>query len=143
MISGTLNFTSADVSLFPYLCGFESQITGTLSPWCGVFSDAELKQYEYAQDLRYYFGVGPGVDLPSKMMLPFLNSLVGLLAQGPGINGTFANGTSYVLPDIITAFLNDGQITELGAATAFWASHSGRLDIHRKPLRLYARYCRI
>jgi hypothetical protein len=120
MISGTLNFTSADVSLFPYLCGFESQITGTLSPWCGVFSDAELKQYEYAQDLRYYFGVGPGVDLPSKMMLPFLNSLVGLLAQGPGINGTFANGTSYVLPDIITAFLNDGQITELGAATGVW-----------------------
>jgi hypothetical protein len=120
MISGTLNFTTADVSLFPYLCGFESQITGKLSPWCGVFSDAELKQYEYAQDLRYYFGVGPGVDLPSKMMLPFLNSLVGLLAQGPGINGTFANGTSYVLPDIITAFLNDGQITELGAATGVW-----------------------
>jgi len=120
MISGTLNFTTADVSLFPYLCGFESQITGTLSPWCGVFSDAELKQYEYAQDLRYYFGIGPGVDLPSKMMLPFLNSLVGLLAQGPGINGTFANGTSYVLPDIITAFLNDGQITELGAATGVW-----------------------
>jgi Histidine phosphatase superfamily (branch 2) len=120
MITGDLNFTTTDVSIMPYLCGFESQITGTLSPWCGVFTDAELKQYEYSQDLRYYYGMGPGTDLPSTMMLPYLSSLVGLLAQGPGINGTYANGTSYTLPKIITAFMNDGQITELGAATGIW-----------------------
>lgn len=54
------------------------------------------------------------------MMLPFLNSLVGLLEQGPGLNGTFANGTEYTLPSILTAFLNDGQIAELGAATGVW-----------------------
>jgi len=120
MITGDLNFTVTDVSIMPYLCGFESQITGTLSPWCGVFSDAELKQYEYSQDLRYYYGTGPGTDLPSKMMLPYLNSLIGLLAQGPGVNGTSSNGTSFTLPKIITAFMNDGQITELGAATGIW-----------------------
>jgi hypothetical protein len=120
MITGELNFTTTDVSIMPYLCSFESQITGTLSPWCGVFTDAELKQYEYSQDLRYYYGMGPGIDLPSKMMLPYLSSLVGLLAHGPGINGTYANGTSYTLPKIITAFMNDGQITELGAATGIW-----------------------
>jgi hypothetical protein len=120
MITGDLNFTTTDVSIMPYLCGFESQITGTLSPWCGVFTDAELKQYEYSQDLRYYYGMGPGTDLPSKMMLPYLSSLVGLLAQGPEINGTYANGTSYTLPKIITAFMNDGQITELGAVTGIW-----------------------
>ena len=120
MITGDLSFTVTDVSIMPYLCGFESQITGTLSPWCGVFSDAELKQYEYSQDLRYYYGMGPGTDLPSKMMLPYLNSLVGLLAQGPGVNGTYANGTSFTLPKIITAFMNDGQITELGASTGIW-----------------------
>jgi hypothetical protein len=120
MITGNLNFTTTDVSIMPYLCGFESQITGTLSPWCGVFSDAELKQYEYSQDLRYYYGMGPGTDLPSKMMLPYLNAMVGMLAQGPGINGTFANGTSFTLPKILTSFMNDGQITELGAATGIW-----------------------
>jgi hypothetical protein len=120
MITGDLNFTTTDVSIMPYLCGFESQITGTLSPWCGVFSDAELKQYEYSQDLRYYYGMGPGTDLPSKMMLPYLNALVRMLAQGPGINGTFANGTSFTLPKILTSFMNDGQITELGAATGIW-----------------------
>ncbi|THV48078.1 hypothetical protein BGAL_0269g00040 [Botrytis galanthina] len=120
LINGNLNFSTTDVSIMPYLCGFESQITGTLSPWCGVFTDEELKQYEYAQDLRYYYGTGPGVDLPSKMMLPYLNSLVGLLEQGPGTNGTFLNGSSYTLPSILTAFMNDGQITELGAATGVW-----------------------
>lgn len=120
MIDGNLTFTTTDVSIMPYLCGFESQITGTLSPWCSVFTDAELKQYEYAQDLRYYYGIGPGVDLASKMMLPYLNSLVGILAHGPGVNGTYANGTSYMLPNIITAFMNDGQITELGAVTGVW-----------------------
>ena len=124
LLIGNLNFTTSDVSLFPYLCGFESHITGTLSPWCGTFSDAELANYEYRQTLRYYYGMGPGVDLASKMMLPFLNSLVGLLAQGPGVNGTLANGTSFTLPDIITAFLNDGQITELGAATGVWDDQS-------------------
>jgi hypothetical protein len=120
MITGDLNFTTTDVSIMPYLCGFESQITGRLSPWCGVFTDAELKQYEYSQDLRYYYGMGPGTDLPSKMMLPYLSNLVGILAHGPGINGTHANGTSYTLPKIITAFMNDGQITELGAAIGVW-----------------------
>jgi hypothetical protein len=97
-----------------------SQITGTLSPWCGVFSDSELKQYEYSQDLRYYYGMGPGTDLSSKMMLPYLKTLVGMLAEGPVINGTFANGTSFTLPKILTAFMNDGQITELGAVTGIW-----------------------
>ncbi|KAB8301680.1 hypothetical protein EYC80_003514 [Monilinia laxa] len=120
LIMGNLNFSTTDVSIMPYLCGFESQITGRLSPWCGVFTDGELRQYEYAQDLRYYYGTGPGQDLPSKMMLPYLNALVDILEQGPGVNGTFANGTSYTLPKILTAFMNDGQITELGAATGVW-----------------------
>ncbi|KAH9221119.1 histidine phosphatase superfamily [Leptodontidium sp. 2 PMI_412] len=123
MITGDLKFTDSDVFIFPYLCGFESQITGVLSPFCSIFTDAELKQYEYAQDLRYYYGIGPGVDLASKMMLPYLNSLVGLLAQGAGVNGTSATGESFTLPKIIMAFINDGQTTELGAATGVWDDH--------------------
>ena len=58
LISGNLTFSTSDVSLFPYLCGLETQITGTQSPWCDVFNSTELLQYEYAQDLRYYYGSG-------------------------------------------------------------------------------------
>lgn len=117
LLNGNLTFTNSDVSSFPYLCGFKSQITGQLSPWCGVFTDEELKQYEYRQDLRYYYGTGPGTGLAKTMMLPFLTNLMDLFAQGPGITGKYANGSTYTLPDLIMTFANDGQITELSAAT--------------------------
>lgn len=116
LLKGNLTLDADDVSLFPYLCGFESQIVGKLSPFCGVFTDAELEQYEYRQDLRYYYGVGPGTELEQLMMVPFLNSLVGILAEGPGVTGVLANGSTFTLPKLIMNFLNDGQITELVAA---------------------------
>lgn len=54
------------------------------------------------------------------MMLPFLNGLVGLLTRGPGQQGKWENGTSYEVPRILTMFLNDGQITQLGAGSGVW-----------------------
>lgn len=117
LIQGNLTLEASDISQIPYLCGFESQITGQLSPWCNVFTDEELKQYEYAQDIRYWYGLGPGTDLEQTMMMPFLNTLVGLLEEGPGINGTAADGSSYTLPNLLVSFLNDGQLVELISAT--------------------------
>ncbi|KAH9910101.1 histidine acid phosphatase [Xylariomycetidae sp. FL2044] len=117
LIDGNLTLTSSDVNQMPYLCGFESHITGRLSPWCDVFNDEELKQYEYSNDLRYYYGIGPGTDLPKKMMTPFLNALVGLLQEGPAINGTKADGSTFSLPKLLVSFLNDGQLTELVTAS--------------------------
>lgn len=58
LLKGNLTFTATEVSLFPSLCGFETPILGYLSPWCYVFTDDELKAYEYAQDIRYYYGSG-------------------------------------------------------------------------------------
>lgn len=57
-ISGNLTLTDDQVSIFPYLCGFETQITGSRSPWCDVFTPNEILQYEHRQDLRYYYGTG-------------------------------------------------------------------------------------
>lgn len=51
------------------------------------------------------------------MMMPYLNALVGLLQQGPGLNGTAADGSSFTLPDLLVSFLNDGQLVELVSAT--------------------------
>lgn len=117
LIEGNFTFEDNDISQMPYLCGFESQITGRLSPWCSIFTDSELQQYEYAQDIRYWWGLGPGTDLEQTMMMPYLNALVGLLQQGPGINGTAADGSSFTLPDLLVSFLNDGQLVELISAT--------------------------
>lgn len=101
----------------PYLCGFESQITGRLSPWCNVFTDYELQQYEYAQDIRYWYGLGPGTDLEQTMMVPYLNALVGILQDGPNQNGTAADGSAFTLPNLLVTFLNDGQLVELVTAS--------------------------
>ncbi|KAH6652199.1 histidine acid phosphatase [Truncatella angustata] len=117
LIRGNLTLTASDIDQIPYLCGFESHITGKLSPWCDVFTDEELKQYEYSNDLRYYYGIGPGTDLPKKMMTPFLNALVSLFVQGPTITGTQTDGSSFQLPKLIMSFLNDGQLTELVTAS--------------------------
>jgi acid phosphatase len=58
LIDGNLTLDASDLSLFPYLCGFESQITRRVSAFCGVFRPDEILQYEYRQDLRYYYGTG-------------------------------------------------------------------------------------
>lgn len=118
LLNGNLVLNTSDVGIFPYLCGFESQITGQLSPWCGVFTDSELQDYEYRQDLRYYYGQGPGTaPVLQNMMLPFLNNLVQLLTQGPSIKGVDAKGANFTLPDLLMAFANDGQISSLAGLT--------------------------
>lgn len=117
LIKGNFTFETNDISQMPYICGFHSQMFGTLSPWCNVFTDYELQQYEYAQDIRYYYGLGPGTVLEQTMMMPFLNSLVGLLNHGPGINGTAANGSTFTLPNLLVTFINDGQLVELITAS--------------------------
>ncbi|KAM0331282.1 hypothetical protein ACHAQA_002952 [Verticillium albo-atrum] len=114
-IEGDLVLDDGHWNDFPYICGFESQITGRLSPFCDTFNQEELDQYEYHQDLRYYYGVGPAADVASKMMTPYLNSLIELLVEGPGVEGVRADGTSFELPKLIMSFLNDGQLNQLAA----------------------------
>lgn len=137
LIEGNFTFEDNDISQIPYLCGFESQITGQLSPWCGVFTDEELQQYEYANSLRYYYGVGPGTELEQTMMLPYLNALVGLLEQGPGINGTAADGASFTLPGLLATFLNDGQLNELVASSGVFDDEPALSGSEMNPDRLY------
>ncbi|TDZ29163.1 Repressible acid phosphatase [Colletotrichum spinosum] len=117
LIQGNLTLVPNDVSQIPYLCGYESQITGRLSPWCDIFTDDEFLQYEYFQDLRYYYGVGPGTDVPSKMMTPYLGSLMDLFGEGPSVTGKRADGSSFQLPKLIMSFLNDGQLNQLVTAS--------------------------
>ncbi|KAF1847653.1 acid phosphatase PHO12 precursor [Cucurbitaria berberidis CBS 394.84] len=115
MIHGDFNFTQSDVSIIPYLCGFETQITGRRSPFCDLFTKEEILQYEYAQDLRYWYGTGLGSDIEKYQMVPVLDKLVQRFVDGP--DATYKTGNStFVPPKIIAAFSNDGQISQLLAA---------------------------
>ncbi|KAK7966785.1 uncharacterized protein PG986_001062 [Apiospora aurea] len=113
LISGNLTLTAGDITSIPYLCGYESQITGRLSPWCDVLTSEELKSYQYSNDMRYFYGIGPGTGLNKKMMTPYLDALMGLFTQGPNVTGTKADGSSFDVPKLLVSFLNDGQLTEL------------------------------
>lgn len=121
-----LEFTADDISIFPYLCGFETQITGARSPWCDVFTEAETLQYEYAQDIRYYYGNGPGSGLNSNLMLPFLTAIIERFVDGP--NATYTSKDNYTTASpfhpnpLIATFANDGQISQLAAATGVFDS---------------------
>ncbi|KAI1633550.1 histidine acid phosphatase [Biscogniauxia mediterranea] len=137
LIGGNLTLTSDDIHQIPYLCGFESHITGRLSPWCDVFTDEELKQYEYSNDLRYYYGIGPGTDLPKKMMTPFLNALVGILQKGPTTTGVKADGSQFELPRLLVSFLNDGQLTELVTASGVFDAQTPLPTTKKDDLRLW------
>ncbi|KAH7014213.1 histidine acid phosphatase [Microdochium trichocladiopsis] len=132
MITGNLTLTADDISQGPYLCGFESTITGRLSPWCDIFTDEEFRAYEYRNDLRYYYGIGPGAPVNKKMMTPYLQALINLFKQGPGIEGLREDGVStFTLPPLVVSFLNDGQLTELVTSSGVFDAQ-GPLDPESK-----------
>ncbi|KAJ5149790.1 phosphoglycerate mutase-like protein [Penicillium atrosanguineum] len=139
MISGNLTFDETDILFFPYLCGYESQITGNISPWCSVFTQKELQNYAYSQDLSYYYSVGPGaVGGPApKLFLPFLQSLTTLLSKGPGQTGIAADGGNFTVPNLIMAFLNDNQIAEMTAAMGMFDNEDPLPDDHVPKDHLY------
>ncbi|KZL66367.1 histidine acid phosphatase [Colletotrichum tofieldiae] len=137
LIEGNLTLTADDINQIPYLCGYESQITGRLSPWCDIFSDDELLQYEYFQDLRYYYGVGPGTDIPKTMMTPYLNALMGILEKGPLVTGKREDGSSFNLPKLIMSFLNDGQLNQLIAASGVFDKQQALSSTEKDDDRLY------
>lgn len=116
-IQGSLELDDSMYGGFPYLCGFESQIRGHLSPFCDTFTEAELAAYEYTQDLRYYYGVGPAANVASKMMVPFLHALVDRFVKGPGETGKGFHGEPFDVPKLLLSFLNDGQLVELAVAS--------------------------
>ncbi|KAL6704834.1 hypothetical protein ACN47E_007517 [Coniothyrium glycines] len=115
MIKGAFNFTQYDISIIPYLCGFETQITGSRSPFCELLTRDEILQYEYSQDLRYWYGTGLGTDIEKLQMLPIVDMVVRRFLDGP--NARYgSDNSSVVLPNIMAAFSNDGQINQIIAA---------------------------
>jgi acid phosphatase len=115
-IKGSFQLTQSDTESIPYLCGFETQITGRTSPWCSIFKESEILQYEYAQDLRYWYGTGLGTDVEKYMMVPVLDGLVQRFIDGPNASYTNEGGEKFTPPKVMVSFSNDGQINQLVAA---------------------------
>jgi acid phosphatase len=113
LITGNLKLTTSDVSNFPYLCGFETQIARERSPFCDVFSRKETLQYEYQQDLRYWYGTGPGSYNNKSVILPVIQGVVDILRSGPDTPVIEQNGEEGVLGPLTVAFTHDNQINQM------------------------------
>ena len=112
-VTGDLDLNTTDLSVFPYLCGFESQITRRQSPFCGVFTPEEILQYEYRQDLRYWYGTGLGAFNNGSVQLPVVQGIVDLLADGPNATIIEPDGSEGVVGPLAVAFTHDNQINQM------------------------------
>ncbi|KAG8694373.1 PHOsphatase, partial [Ceratobasidium sp. 394] len=107
-----VELTTSDIELIPELCGFETQILNKPSPFCEIYKETEFKRYEYSQDLRFYYGTGPGSDVPATLMMPHLNATATLLLNGPG----YKYPTGFTPPPIVVSYTHEHQINELATA---------------------------
>ncbi|KAF1830149.1 phosphoglycerate mutase-like protein [Decorospora gaudefroyi] len=130
------NFTQSEISIIPYLCGFETQITGRRSPFCNIFTADEILQYEYAQDLRYWYGNGPGTDIEKYQMLPIVEMVAQRFIDGPEATYKTGNGT-FVPPKIMAAFSNDGQINQIAAMLGVFDNQQSLPGNKLPPNRLF------
>ncbi|KAK4699832.1 acid phosphatase, partial [Phenoliferia sp. Uapishka_3] len=106
----TLDVT--DVGKMMDLCGYQTEISG-YSPFCDVFTESEWLGFEYAQDLQYYYGSGPGNKMAGTSFWPYLKAVTELFLVGPN---TTTPGSSFVPPPVLMAFTHDNDLSPLIAA---------------------------
>jgi hypothetical protein len=136
-IQGDFNFTQWDTSIIPYLCGFETQITGNRSPFCELYTEEEILQYEYAQDLRYWYGNNLGSDIGKYQMLPIVDMVAQRFMDGPDATYKTDSNTTFVPPKIMATFTNDGNINQMAAAIGVFDNQAQLPSNMTLPDRLY------
>ncbi|KAJ7510181.1 phosphoglycerate mutase-like protein [Mycena galericulata] len=110
----TLNAT--DIGVMQDLCGFQAEIDGDIH-FCNVFEDSEWISYEYADDLNYYYGSGPGNPFAATVGFPWVKAVSDLLALGPGKTTPGGNITP---PALIMGFTHDNDLPPVIAALGLW-----------------------
>ena len=70
-------------------------------------------QYEYRQDLRYWYGTGPGSYNNASVMLPVIQGIVDLLQSGPDTAVKGAQDGQDTTGPLTVAFTHDNQINQL------------------------------
>ncbi|CEJ59689.1 hypothetical protein PMG11_08301 [Penicillium brasilianum] len=94
---------NTEVYAMQEMCGFETMVRGS-SPWCDVFTEEDWLHFEYARDIKHYYGSGPGNPYAGAMGWLWLNATATLLKAGPEAGPMFLS------------FVHDGDISPLLAA---------------------------
>ncbi|PQE31663.1 histidine acid phosphatase protein [Rutstroemia sp. NJR-2017a WRK4] len=90
-----VNFTNADTIYMMDLCPFNTVASpsGTISPFCNLFTPAEWKSYDYYQTLGKYYGYSWGNPLGATQGVGFTNELIARLTASPVQDETATNHT--------------------------------------------------
>ncbi|KAJ3748132.1 phosphoglycerate mutase-like protein [Lentinula detonsa] len=115
-LQGDLAFNATDIGVIQDLCGFGFEISGDRR-FCDIFTDDEWLNYEYADDLNYYYGSGPGNPLSATTGYPWVKAIADLFEVGP--YHTVPNGT-LVPPPLIMGFSHDNNLPPLLSALKLW-----------------------
>ncbi|GLB39429.1 putative histidine phosphatase superfamily (branch 2) [Lyophyllum shimeji] len=115
-----LALDAADVGVMQDLCGFLAEVDGD-TRFCDVFEESEWLDYEYAHDLNYYYGSGPGNPVAAATGYPWVKAISDLFAVGP--SHTTSNGT-LTPPPLIMGFTHDNNLAPVVAALGLWNTSS-------------------
>jgi len=72
--------TKEEAELCWNMCRYElAWYPGFSSPWCALFSEQDIKAYEFREDLHYYYVNGYGYNITRLMTQPLWSDLMGRL----------------------------------------------------------------
>lgn len=95
-----LSFTPTDIVSMLQLCSYETVALGS-SAFCGLFTAQDFLNYEYFNDLYFYYNNGPGSPVAAAQGKAYLEEFVarftGRFPEGgsSALNATFDNSWTY------------------------------------------------
>ena len=98
-----VKLSALDVYSMMELCGFELLVRGE-SPWCGIFTHAEWRDFEYARDLLHFYRAGPGNRFSKTTGWVYLNATANLLAD---------TNEDESKQNVFLSFVHDGDIVPM------------------------------
>ncbi|KAM5532121.1 hypothetical protein V8D89_014214 [Ganoderma adspersum] len=113
-----LTLDATEIGIMQDLCGFQAEIDGD-TRFCDIFDEAEWLDYEYAHDLNYYYGSGPGNPFSATVGYPWLKAITDVFSSGP--NRT-QEGGNFVPPPLIMGFTHDNNLPPIVSALGVWNS---------------------
>ncbi|KXN92492.1 Acid phosphatase PHO1 [Leucoagaricus sp. SymC.cos] len=113
-----LALDGTDIGVMQDLCGFQVEINGD-TRFCNVFEDSEWLDYEYAHDLNYYYGSGPGNPFSVTVGFGWLKAITDLFVIGPG---SAPPNATFVPPPLIMSFTHDNNLPPIISALGVWNS---------------------
>ncbi|KAJ6597247.1 phosphoglycerate mutase-like protein [Mycena vulgaris] len=117
-----LTLNTSDIGVMQDLCGFQAEVSGD-TRFCDVFEDSEWLDYEYAHDLNYYYGSGPGNPFSAAVGFPWVKAVSDLFALGPGKTTPGGNITP---PALMMGFTHDNNLPPIISALGLWNSSRTR-----------------